>query len=129
MQLDVIIPTYNRQKLLERTLQSLRVARVPEGLTVKVTVVDNNSSDGTRALVERWKASFPDRLSYVFEPKQGRSHALNAGIDSSDGDLLGFIDDDAAEIDFNSQSCVQLEQRIEHLGKIRNEIIPGKTKL
>jgi len=94
MQLDVIIPTYNRQELLQRTLQSLRVAKVPIGLTVRVTVVDNNSSDDTRAVVERWKANFSDSLSYVFEPKQGRSHALNAGIDSTDGDLLGFIDDD-----------------------------------
>lgn len=94
MELDVIIPTYNRQELLQRTLESLLVADVPEGLSVRVTVVDNNSKDETPRVVEDWKERFGGRLSYVFEGKQGRSHALNAGIANTTGELVGMIDDD-----------------------------------
>src|SRR5262249_44060363 len=98
MRLDVIIPTFNRQLLLDKTLASLWRAGTPPGLAVRVTVVDNNSRDRTREVVERWQARFAGRLQYVFESQQGRSSALNAGIRATDGDLVGMIDDDE-EID------------------------------
>jgi glycosyltransferase involved in cell wall biosynthesis len=98
MQLDVILPTYNRQALLERALQSLLRAELPSGLSVQVTVVDNNSKDQTSALVNSLKPSFEGRLNYLFESKIGKSHALNAGIAATSGDLIGMIDDDE-EID------------------------------
>ena len=93
MRLDVVIPTYNRQQSLARTLGSLQKARVPNGLTVGITVVDNNSSDETRSVVESWRQELSG-VSYVFENKQGRSFALNAGINATSGELIGFIDDD-----------------------------------
>jgi glycosyltransferase involved in cell wall biosynthesis len=98
MRLDVIVPTYNRHTLLDNTLRSLRRADVPQGLEVRVTVVDNNSNDCTPDVVERWQAEFEGRLHYLFERQQGRSSALNAGIRATDGDLVGMIDDDE-EID------------------------------
>ena len=98
MHLDVIVPTYNRHELLKLTLQSLLVAEIPSGLTVGVTVVDNNSTDQTLQTVESFKESFLGRLNYVFARKQGRSPALNAGIAVSCGELVGMIDDDE-EID------------------------------
>ena len=94
MRLDVILPTYNRRQLLKVTLDSLLAAEVPRHLTVSVTVVDNNSSDPTRETVAAYQPNFGGRLHYVFEKKQGRSHALNAGITSTSGDLVGMIDDD-----------------------------------
>src|SRR5262245_1133732 len=97
MRLDVVIPTYNRQQSLSRTLESLERARVPAALSVGVTVVDNNSTDETRSVVEKWKERLPG-INYVYEKRQGRSFALNAGIAATSADLIGFIDDDE-EID------------------------------
>ena len=94
MRLDVILPTYNRHQFLKLTLDSLLAAHVPEGLIVSITVVDNNSTDATRETVEAYQPKFAGRLNYLFEKKQGRSHALNAGIDATSGDLIGMIDDD-----------------------------------
>jgi len=106
MKLDVVVPTYNREELLERTLRSLARARVPAGLEVRVTIVDNNSKDRTKQVVEEWSAQFKEgSLRYMFEGRQGRSHALNAGIAATDGDLVGMIDDDE-EIDSDWYSCV-----------------------
>jgi glucosyl-dolichyl phosphate glucuronosyltransferase len=98
MRLDVIVPTYNRHQMLKQTLNSLLRGQIPSKLDVKVTVVDNNSTDNTRQVVEEWSQKFGGRLNYVFESRQGRSSALNAGIRSTDGDLVGMIDDDE-EID------------------------------
>lgn len=89
---SVVIATYNRAGDLRATLESLA------GLTPRraweVVVVDNNSTDETREVVERRAASFPAPLRYVFEKAQGRSPALNAGIRVSRGDIVVTTDDD-----------------------------------
>jgi glucosyl-dolichyl phosphate glucuronosyltransferase len=94
MRLDVVIPTYNRASLLARTLESLLHAERPDGLDVGVLVVDNRSTDSTKSLVESFMPRFAGRLRYLYEPQPGRSHALNAGIATGRGDLVGMIDDD-----------------------------------
>jgi glycosyltransferase involved in cell wall biosynthesis len=118
MQLDVVIPTYNRSQLLRKTLRSLLDARVPPGLNVRITVVDNNSKDDTRdvVLAEHAKANLP--ISYVFEKKQGRSPALNAGVAATNGSHVGFIDDDE-EIDatwYEVVHSVFAEQDLDFIG-------------
>jgi glycosyltransferase involved in cell wall biosynthesis len=91
--------------LLEKTLASLRAARIPDGLDVRVLVVDNASTDGTSALVRRLASSFGGRLQYLFVPTPGKPHALNAGIAATDGDLVGLLDDDE-EVDTAWFTCV-----------------------
>jgi glycosyltransferase involved in cell wall biosynthesis len=87
-----VIATYNRARDLERTLSSL--ARLqPEG-DWEVLVVDNNSTDDTRQVVEGAAPAFPADLRYVFERQQGRSPALNAGIRAARGTIIATTDDD-----------------------------------
>lgn len=92
MQLDVVIPTFNRSTLLKKAVGSLLSARVPPGLDVRIIAVDNNSTDDTKSVINELG------VTYVFEKRQGRSPALNAGVAVATGDLIGFIDDDE-EID------------------------------
>jgi glycosyltransferase involved in cell wall biosynthesis len=90
----VLIATYNRAQLLDRTLKSVSSLHVADGRTWETIVVDNNSTDGTRKVVERHARDFPVELRYVFEPQQGRSSALNAGINAAGGTLVAMTDDD-----------------------------------
>jgi glycosyltransferase involved in cell wall biosynthesis len=94
----VLIATYNRAALLDETLASLARLRVST-LTWDAIVVDNNSTDDTRAVVERHIAQFPVRLQYLFEARQGRSSALNAGIAQAEGTVLAFTDDDVRVVE------------------------------
>jgi glycosyltransferase involved in cell wall biosynthesis len=94
MVLDVILPTFNRDTLLARTLDSLAAAQQPDGLDVRILVVDNASTDGTRDLVRGVAHRFAGRLHYLYEATPGKPYALNAGIAATDGDLIGLIDDD-----------------------------------
>lgn len=94
MRLTVIVTTYNRKDLLDRTLASLLAAPSPASLAVRVAVADNNSNDGTADLVRGWESRFDGRLDYLFEPVQGKSHALNTAIAATDSDLVATIDDD-----------------------------------
>jgi glycosyltransferase involved in cell wall biosynthesis len=81
-------------------LNSLFTAEIPAGVQVTVMVVDNNSTDTTRDVVWSFKEKYGESIQYVFEDQQGRSHALNAGIEATAGDFVGIIDDDE-EIDAN----------------------------
>jgi len=94
MRLNVVVPTHNRAELLVRMLESLLRAEPDDRLEVAVTIVDNRSTDSTRSVVHGFMPAFGGRLQYVYEEKPGRSHALNAGIAASRGDLVGMIDDD-----------------------------------
>ena len=94
MRLDVVVPTFNRAEGLKETLDSLLAAEVPAGMQVSITVVDNNSRDNTKEVVEEYARRFPGRVNYVFEKQQGRSAALNAGIAATCNELIGMIDDD-----------------------------------
>jgi glycosyltransferase involved in cell wall biosynthesis len=90
----VVICTYNRSALLASALASLaEVARSP-GCPWQVLVVDNNSTDDTRALVERMAPTFPVPLHYEFEPQQGKSRALNRAIAWATTPIVIFGDDD-----------------------------------
>ncbi|MEN3339135.1 MAG: glucosyl-dolichyl phosphate glucuronosyltransferase [Acidobacteriota bacterium] len=99
MDATVLIATYNRAALLDETLASLAAMRVSPALRWEAIVIDNNSHDNTRAVVERHIAGFPVRLRYLFEAAQGRSSALNAGIGQAEGAVLAFTDDDVRVAD------------------------------
>jgi glycosyltransferase involved in cell wall biosynthesis len=57
-------------------------------------VVDNNSTDQTREVVEDFRRRFPGRFRYLFEPQPGKSFALNSGCREARGEVLAFLDDD-----------------------------------
>lgn len=94
MEITVILCTYNRCQSLASSLESLAATQVSESVSWQVLVVDNNSRDQTRAVVEDYCRRYPERFRYLFEPEQGKSHALNAGIQATTGEILAFVDDD-----------------------------------
>jgi GT2 family glycosyltransferase len=59
-------------------------------------VVDNNSTDQTRDVVEGFCQRYPEIFRYVFEPRSGKSYALNTGVIRARGNVLAFVDDDVA---------------------------------
>ncbi len=94
MRISVIICTYNRCQTLPKALESVAALKVPELIEWEVLVVDNNSSDRTREVVEDFCYRYPGRFRYVLQPLQGKSYALNEGIREARGDVLAFTDDD-----------------------------------
>jgi glycosyltransferase involved in cell wall biosynthesis len=89
---SIVIATYKRAADLRETLASLSGLR-PDG-PWEVIVVDNNSPDDTREVVDEAARTFPVDLRYLFEREQGRSPALNAGIRAARGDIIATTDDD-----------------------------------
>jgi len=94
MTITVILCTYNRAEMLAKTLDSLVASVLPTSVSWEVLVVDNNSSDQTRAVVSEFCRRYPGRFRYLFETRPGLSRARNAGINEAQGDVLAFTDDD-----------------------------------
>src|SRR5271154_5729585 len=92
--ISVIICTYNRSHSLGKTIESVASESLTPSLGWEILVVDNNSKDKTRQVVEGFMFRYPEQIRYIFEPKQGISYARNAGIKESRGEILAFIDDD-----------------------------------
>jgi glycosyltransferase involved in cell wall biosynthesis len=90
--LSIVIATYNRGAALAETLASL--AGIESTAPWEVVVVDNNSTDDTRQVVERMAITFPAPLRYLTEREQGRSAALNRGLSEASGSILVTTDDD-----------------------------------
>ena len=90
----VLIATYNRATLLGETLDTLALAEPPAAGSWEVVVIDNNSRDATRAVVASRQPTFPVPLRYVFESRQGRSAALNAGHRATTAPFILYTDDD-----------------------------------
>ncbi len=86
---------------------------VPEPVKWELLVVDNNSTDATRGIVEDYCRRFPGLVRYLFEARQGKSNALNRGIQEARGDALAFIDDDVtAESDWLQNLTAPLQNSI-----------------
>ena len=92
VRLSVIIPAHQAAAVLAQQLDA--VLGQGGGDDWEVVVVDNRSTDGTRALVERYVAEHP-RLRYVAAHDQANaSYARNAGAAAARGRALAFVDAD-----------------------------------
>jgi len=82
--LSVIICTYNRAELLKNVLQDVCEQTLADS-EFEVIVVDNHSTDQTRAVAESFSQRYPN-IRYCFEAQQGLSHARNRGWREARGD-------------------------------------------
>jgi len=91
-EVSIVIPTYNRSALLRSTVDS--VLNQDTQTTFEVILIDNNSSDDTKDVVASLIETYPGKVRYVVERKQGNAHARNRGIEEARGAIVAFVDDD-----------------------------------
>ena len=84
---SIIIPTFNRGRILRDALESVFVQGVPE---IEVIVVDDGSTDDTKAVV----GAYGGRVKYVYQENQGPAAAKNEGIRRARGRYVAFLDSD-----------------------------------
>ena len=110
MDLSIIVCTYNRAESLRHTIDALLKLEIPASISHEIIVVDNNSTDETRAVMMSYVKNHP-HIRYSLEARQGLSHARNHGITASTGDTILFTDDDVLpEPDWAKQILSSLEK-------------------
>jgi len=93
IQVSVVIPTFNREKLLSQTLDAL--AQQAGGIDYEVIFVNNGSSDNSFALLQERARTQPNRFrAYYIAPTGGPSAPRNHGIRYAKGEIVVILDDD-----------------------------------
>ena len=119
--LSIILPTYNRAGLLRRAIAAL-LRQDADPRAIEIIVVNNNSNDGTAALL----SSIDDpRVRVVEEPRQGLSHARNAGLAVARGDLVAFIDDDVEAARDWASTIIQTLDRRPDVDGVGGRVLPA----
>ena len=90
---SICVCTFKRPELLALLLASLN-AQIIENESVSIIVVDNDSAESSRAVVEEISLSSSFPLEYHVEPRQGISFARNTAVGKSKSEFVAFIDDD-----------------------------------
>jgi glycosyltransferase involved in cell wall biosynthesis len=89
--LSCIMPVWNGERYLAAALDSvLGQTRPPD----EMIVVDDGSTDGTRAILDGYRDRYGDTVRVVHLEHHGVSRALNSGIEVCTGDLVTFCDAD-----------------------------------
>ena len=126
IRLSVVIPTFNRHRILQRTLASITEQELPIE-DYEVIVVDDGSTDDTAGFLRDWKPRYAFRA--LQGPHRGPSAARNLGIRAARGELVLFLDDDLTVVpSLFEQHCrahLSPEPRVVH-GPIY--IAPGSSK-
>ena len=92
-EISVAVCTYNRSDVLPKCLESL-VNQSVGTEHLEVLIIDNNSTDDTKKIATDFCEKH-NIFRYIFEEKQGLSHARNRAIAEAKGEYLAYIDDDA----------------------------------
>lgn len=92
--ISVIICTYNRSESLRITLESLLHQESHGAFEYEVMLVDNNSTDATRTVVEEFVQRFNGKLRHFFQPISGKTLSMNMALARVTGEIIAFTDDD-----------------------------------
>jgi glycosyltransferase involved in cell wall biosynthesis len=94
IKISIVIPTFDRNKQLERALESCVQQQAIAVDDYEIVVVDNSPDERARPLVARLAAQHSVAMLYISERRPGISFARNTGVASARGELVAFLDDD-----------------------------------
>jgi GT2 family glycosyltransferase len=113
---SVVVLTRNRVASLERTLNALADLDYPNFETI---VVDNDSSDGTRELIQKYK-----QVVYLFAPSEfGIGHCRQLGVQNAKGEIIAFCDDDCVPVPHWLNSITRRLMAEPDIGALAGQVI------
>lgn len=109
--LSVIVPCYNVEQYLDRSLGCLE--RQWNGRAdYEIILVNDASTDGTILKLNAFKNRYPDNVIVIDKKvNQGVGMARNSGLDAAHGEWIAFMDPDDALIDNAYSSLLRLTER------------------
>jgi SAM-dependent methyltransferase len=94
VKLSILIPVYNERTVVERCLTLVLSAALPESMERELVIVDDCSTDGTYAILQRLAEGFPQIRLFRHEKNSGKGAAVRTAIDKATGDFALIQDAD-----------------------------------
>ena len=94
MKLSILIPVYNERTVVERSITLVLSAPLPENMERELVVVDDCSTDGTSAILERLASGFPQIRLFRHPQNSGKGAAVRTAIEKASGDFALIQDAD-----------------------------------
>lgn len=127
--ISVAICTYNRADCLRVSLETV-TRQITGGIAYEIIVVDDDSTDATRQVVEEIAGKTPTPVRYVYlEGRRGLAYTRNRGVAEAKGDWIAFFDDDQiADPDWLKNLLAVAETHGAHCvgGSRRLDLPPGE---
>jgi len=91
MKVSIIVPVYNTEKYLAKTLDSL----VNQTLdSYEIIVVNDGSNDGSQEIIDQYMEQYPNLIHAYYKENGGLGSARNYGLQYAKGQYIGFVDSD-----------------------------------
>ncbi len=91
---SVVIPIYNAEKYLTEAVGSVIAQTLGFEEHIQLILVDDGSTDGSRAMCEAWQREYPKNIVSLTQPHKSASAARNLGMQSVRGKYVNFLDAD-----------------------------------
>lgn len=117
----VVIPVYNEEKVIEKTVLSVLDSNYPD---YEVIVVDDGSTDTSSEILQKLEKVYRDKLKVLYQENQGKFAALNNGFGASKGEIIVAIDADT-QILANTVSALARHFKDPRVGAVAGNIKVG----
>lgn len=117
MKISIITIAFNSAETIEYTIQSVLKQTYSD---VEYVVIDGASTDGTMAVVNRYRNNFATVIS---EKDNGIYEAMNKGVQHSTGDIIGILNSDDFYADENVLSEVAEKFRTTHCDALYADLV------
>jgi glycosyltransferase involved in cell wall biosynthesis len=106
---SVIVPTYNRERLVCEAIESILIQTYPN---YEIIVVDDGSTDNTAEVLGKYKT----KICYIQQENKGPGDARNRGIAEASGKYIAFLDSDDMWFDFKLELQVAVMEKLTDVG-------------
>lgn len=109
--ISVIVPIYNVEKYLSKSLDSIIAAKIDD---MEILLINDGSTDSSDQIAKKYASNYPDLIRYIYQTNHGLGNVRNVGLKESKGKYIASIDsDDTININFFKEALPYIKNDID----------------
>lgn len=109
--ISIIVPVYNVEKYLEKSLKSIIDACIDK---TEILIINDGSKDNSEKIIKKYEKKYPSLIRYIKQENHGLGNVRNVGLKEARGKYIASIDsDDTIDIEFFTSCKKYLEKDID----------------